>query len=413
MKDNWLKDIHDRMADFNIDEPDKLWENIEASGMLDRISRRNRHRQAIIAWTKRVGAAAAVIAIALLTGTLFYESTPDLSMPENIDIRTAGNHHIDDKKHGRDNTYEIQASAQKKTITQKTVIAACDTVQKPVSADQKMEEKIPSANDIKQTQPQHDNTAPIHKKAGNTYRDLTLAAVHPRADRHLSVSIHTSGGLGNTSSHKDFFSGALSALGPADDCWNDSPTLDMLILNKKQEIETEVNHRLPVRTGISVSYDITDRLAVESGLTYTFLASDIKQSGENHIYSGKQELHYIGIPVNIKYRICSWKAVDLYASGGVLAEKCVSGKLNKDYSPDNNNTQSMSEHITVKPLQWSANASAGVQCNLSDAVGLYAEPGISYYFDNGSKVRTIYSDRPLNFNLNVGLRFTLGNKRKL
>lgn len=71
MKDNWLKDIHDRMADINIDEPDGLWDDIEASGALDRISRRNRHRHAIIAWTKRIGAAAAVIAIVLLTGTLF------------------------------------------------------------------------------------------------------------------------------------------------------------------------------------------------------------------------------------------------------------------------------------------------------------------------------------------------------
>ena len=82
MKDKWLKDIHDRMADFNIDEPDRLWEDIEASGILDRISRRNRHRHAIIAWTKRICAAAAVVAIAILTGTQFYNGTP------SVDTRT-------------------------------------------------------------------------------------------------------------------------------------------------------------------------------------------------------------------------------------------------------------------------------------------------------------------------------------
>ena len=84
MKDKWLKDIHDRMADFNIDEPDRLWEDIEASGILDRISRRNRHRHAIIAWTKRICAAAAVVAIAILTGTQFYNGTPDLAIPKSI-----------------------------------------------------------------------------------------------------------------------------------------------------------------------------------------------------------------------------------------------------------------------------------------------------------------------------------------
>ena len=30
MKDKWLKDIHDRMADYEINEPDGLWEDIQA-----------------------------------------------------------------------------------------------------------------------------------------------------------------------------------------------------------------------------------------------------------------------------------------------------------------------------------------------------------------------------------------------
>ena len=38
-------------------------------------------------------------------------------------------------------------------------------------------------------------------------------------------------------------------------------------------------------------------------------------------------------------------------------------------------------------------------------MAIYAEPGISYHFDNGSNVTTFYSDNPLAFSLNVGLRF--------
>ena len=71
--------------------------------------------------------------------------------------------------------------------------------------------------------------------------------------------------------------------------------------------------------------------------------------------------------------------------------------------------QTEHENRTVKPLQWSANASMGMQFNINKTVGLYAEPGISYYFDNGSDIKTIYGDKPLNFNLNVGLRFRLND----
>ena len=49
-----------------------------------------------------------------------------------------------------------------------------------------------------------------------------------------------------------------------------------------------------------------------------------------------------------------------------------------------------------------------MQLNLSSVVGLYVEPGVSYYFDNGSSVSNIYKEKPLNFNLEFGLRFSFG-----
>ena len=44
---------------------------------------------------------------------------------------------------------------------------------------------------------------------------------------------------------------------------------------------------------------------------------------------------------------------------------------------------------------------------LGDKVGLYAEPGLNYYFDNGSPVENVFKSRPLNFNLTLGLRLRL------
>ena len=62
----------------------------------------------------------------------------------------------------------------------------------------------------------------------------------------------------------------------------------------------------------------------------------------------------------------------------------------------------------LKPLQMSVGASAGVQFDLLPSLGIYAEPGLSYYFDNGSRTQTIYGDHPLNLSLDFGVRFTIG-----
>ena len=41
-------------------------------------------------------------------------------------------------------------------------------------------------------------------------------------------------------------------------------------------------------------------------------------------------------------------------------------------------------------------------------MGVFVEPGMSYYFDDGANIQTIYKEKPLNFNLNMGIRLTFG-----
>ena len=69
------------------------------------------------------------------------------------------------------------------------------------------------------------------------------------------------------------------------------------------------------------------------------------------------------------------------------------------------NTQSYDQDLRDRRPQWSVNASAGLQYKINDILGVYLEPGVGYYFDNGSNVSTIYKEKPLNFNFTVGLRF--------
>ena len=102
--------------------------------------------------------------------------------------------------------------------------------------------------------------------------------------------------------------------------------------------------------------------------------------------------------------VWSDKRWHVYAMAGGAVEKCVYGSLKMN---DKWNMSDVNQRLEVDELQWSIQASVGAQYRLAERVGVYVEPGVAYYFDDGSKIETIRKDKPLNFNLQVGLRFTL------
>ena len=181
----------------------------------------------------------------------------------------------------------------------------------------------------------------------------------------------------------------------------------VLLNNRDQVSKTEIHHKMPVTVGASVKWNFTPRWAVETGLTYTMLASDLR-SGSGTYLEEEQKLHYIGIPLKLHRSLYDSRWVSLYASAGGMVEKCVSA--NQDVVYVNGMSTHEAEHhsLDIDALQWSVSASAGVQVNFTKQLGLYAEPGIVYYFDDNSGVETIRKEHPFNFNLQVGLRFSFG-----
>lgn len=170
--------------------------------------------------------------------------------------------------------------------------------------------------------------------------------------------------------------------------------------------EVRVKHRHPVKLGASVRFGFAGRFGLETGLNYSYHSSDIASGDDKGGYTTEQKLHFVGIPVAVSYDIWHTDFLEVYASAGGAAEFCVSGRSHTEYVEDGKVTGTANADVRDKRPQWSVGASAGVQYNVSNAIGVYVEPGVSYYFDNGSGVNTVYKDKPLNFNLNVGLRFT-------
>ena len=153
----------------------------------------------------------------------------------------------------------------------------------------------------------------------------------------------------------------------------------------------DIKHHQPISVGVSVRKSLGKGFSVESGLTYTLLSSDVKLADGNQ--EVEQKLHYVGIPLRANWNFLDKKLVTLYVSGGGMIEKCVYGKLG-------------SEKETVKPLQFSVSGAVGVQLNATKRIGIYMEPGVAYFFDDGSSVQTIRKENPFNFNIQAGIRFT-------
>lgn len=170
-------------------------------------------------------------------------------------------------------------------------------------------------------------------------------------------------------------------------------------------VKTDINHHLPVSFGFSVNKRLNDRFSLQSGLVYTYLTSDWKTDGT---YTGefKQKLHYIGIPLSVVYKIAQWDKFVLYASGGGMGEVNVAGKVNaKMFSPEHTKMQESTEHIRMKQWLWSVRGNVGVSYPLVRFVNVFAETGASYYFDNGSDIETIRSEKPFNVDFQLGFRF--------
>lgn len=173
------------------------------------------------------------------------------------------------------------------------------------------------------------------------------------------------------------------------------------------QISTDVRHHRPVRFGLTLRYGLGERWSVESGLAFSLQKSEFTSRTGDRSAVTEQHLTYIGIPLNAGYRIWSGGGFHFYATAGGMVEKMVKGSRTVPSVTGENPGNATTEEVRIRPLQFSLNGALGAEYRIGRSLGLYAEPGLTYRFDNGSSVSSLYRDEPLDFNLTLGLRFTL------
>lgn len=420
MKRNWKEDIHDRLGNFETDAPDGLWEAIhQRMAQTERAQTEKRQTPFVLQPALRRTACAAAACLALVAG---YQYFADGGKEIANGVKQAGGNGMiavggtvasDNSRYvaSKPATASIVATNLAGVrVAKNGVTPAADAAVLPTQNSESAQISTPQHPNPSTSQHLNPSTSqplnPSTSLLAYTPADNSRGR-HEGAAARWTLSTSAMAGMG-ASSVTNSTATYVEAVGPDDVIWADNPQLGIGIFNQGKSVKTEYKHRLPVRVGLNVAYRLTDRLSVESGVSYTRLSSDMKDGTKDNYSSGSQKLDYIGVPLNVKYRAFAYRRLSLYASAGLLTEKCVSGKTTHEYVISGEKKKRETEDVAAKPWQLSVNAALGAQFDVLRNVGVYVEPGVSYYFDDRSPLSTIYKEKPLNFNLNLGIRYTIG-----
>ena len=382
--DDFDLQIRSMLQDAEEEVPSRVWDAV--SGRIER-------RKVVGAWWRRAAAGVAVAA-AVALGVFFASdrsSAPESGVPLTAE---AGSVEIvnESSEFVADAAETVRPAAVRRTVTEKTSQEAV-IPSEPSSEEIVPEEVIP---DVEATSESEGKAADEEE-----YRDDPFARMAYEDSREASWKNSVSGFVqGNVTSNERSLKasrhfGAPSANVPTKTGVNDEKSIS--------------TYGVPISFGIGAKYRFAERWSVSAALNYTLLSRSFTGT-YSEVTGGKvtksvtadvaNNLHYIGIPVNIYYDVLESNKVSFYAFGGFSVEKGIVNKFRIDSYP----TVYYSE--SVPGVQLSSALGLGLEFMLNDYLALYIDPSARYYFDcdQPTSVRT---QKQFMMNLEVGLRFNI------
>lgn len=245
------------------------------------------------------------------------------------------------------------------------------------SSSQQVEAETPQQTSVVTHRQQHSEEQ--HYTAHHPTKQLSA----PKSRNQWSVGLNASGGL--------LASVGKSSMGLS--YVYDGEYYDPGVNSTTQPIpssttyDVEAKHRMPVTLGLSVHYQLNARLALLTGINYTYLYSEFSKPLYPNVYR-EQKLHYLGVPVGLSWLFWKTSGFSFYLSGSAMLQKC----------------------LNEKPWQWSVNASAGAEYAITPLLGIFLQPSLGYYFHDGTSFEHYYKEHPLAPSIEFGLRLHLSGK---
>lgn len=398
-QEDWTGQMRRRLADRETPAPDDLWEKIEmrldATAPKPVLKPRYTIRR-IAMWS---ASAAAVAALLVAVG---YQANVDTieQLAANTPKTAAPN--AEPRLVAASNSRSTDNAAPHTRAAYNEVAATDDVEAIATSNNQEAEERA----SVSLRKAESNQSASVARTEAHTPQYTVARAMYAGDGKAVeptsrwSIGAYTGGSM-TDGNYANIPVARCANASMLDDAYTDNSSTDnngyrpvgnAALLSRYNETK---HHAQPVSYGLSFGYALNNRLTLTTGVVYTRAVTDFIRSSGNDNITETQRLHYIGVPLGVKYRVWGNRYIQTYATAGGQADFNVkatmtSGDVKTDVDCDN--------------VQFSVNAAAGVQVDVVPHVGLYAEPGVKYYIDNKSAVATIFKDKPWAFNLQVGLR---------
>ena len=381
MKGDWTDKLKTRLEGHEMTPPSDLWTGINEQM---EFAVQPAHASVVAIWR---WATVAAIVLALVGFFALYENNEaDYNIPNELISEEA-----------------IIPKPMEETIIEKQPIAKkqhniIPQVKPQESVGVTIVEEYVEVVDMTAVQQEKSQKRPTMKEVVETYHH-NVPIQQPKAKskkQRLSVALNASGGLSNSkteSMHVEPVYGAAPGTPP-----HRMHYLGDVFEPKKVQERKASKHAFPIRLGIKLSYPLNDRLSLQSGVGYTLLKSDLSYSS---MQIG-QQLHYIGVPLGLRYQLWNSGRFSLYGAVGAMLEKCV--KNNSELPSAFTDAALIN---TEKPWQCSLNAALGAEYRLDKAIGIYLEPGVGYFFEDGTSVEHYYTEHPFVPSLEIGLRWNM------
>ena len=405
MKERWIDDIKAEMQEFESDSPKGLWESIEGRLPASKVA----PTRSWWGWA----AAAGALAVAGVSAFLFFRpiSPQEVISVERAESVVALNDVLPDPSEQIVRLQEAVAPvavsqpkeaqrSEKSAASQKTeALSETAAVQEPETVQET--ETVQEPEIVQKPEAvQEPESLPWEEFS----QEPRVARKTPQ--NKVSVGLAASGAA-SFSQTALIGGGPLFGVGLDAVSWEDSPKLGLAVVNQGKDIESELRHKVPVRLTLGVSYAITDRLSVVSGLSHTLLLSEYKEGTQQNYKSGEQRVEYVGVPINLKYDFYSSTRLDVYASAGLTLDKCIKANRTDDYFLSGENRLKEVISLGEHPFQLSAGAAFGAEYRIYDSLWLFGECGLAYFFNDRSSLEILYKERPLNATFNLGIRVAL------
>lgn len=382
-QEEWIKQLHDKLADHEVAAPEGLWADIEAA-----LPKSVAPQKARFMTLRRWAVAASMLAL-LATGMYWWWPQEEISqqvLPQTAKTETP--QPVTPTEAVTEETTRVEIAEQKTakpTERSETALTTEERTAPTVTEDEpQVTEETPT------TQPAAESTP----QSVVRQLDEQIARLSPmKRRRSASISLYAMNGFGTQTGSN----GVIMSPQLAGKFLNATRAKDVIYLAGYEERQ---KHYQPISFGLTVAYPLTDRLSLSSGIVFTRLRSDFTYIMPSQQIQKEQTLYYLGIPLNLNYRLWTYKGLKVYASAGGQTDWNAWTKLQ---------TNGVTLEMDKDRMQWSVGGALGIQYDVIPQLGFYAEPGLKYYFDNGSKVQNFFKDKPLNFNLQLGLRLNLND----